>query len=154
MDAHIACRCGVGEYVCKCVNSLLWRQAVIKFLLPLAVLLCRPPGCRQVKGKRRFSCHSHRRSQTGTHTHALTGPALDASLGAGHGEDGEAVVVLGASGLDGANVAVAAGAEHTRKIQGLHGLRLHLPEHGLTHCLELTVQCVSQLEERNEGARV
>lgn len=46
----------------------------------------------------------------------LTGPRLDASLGARHGEDGEAVVILGAAGLDGADVAVAAGTEHTRKI--------------------------------------
>lgn len=83
----------------------------------------------------------------------LTGPALDASLGARHGEDGEAVVVLGAAGLDGADVAVAASAEHTWEIQGLHGLRLHLPEHGLTHRLKLTVQRVSQLKDDGEGER-
>lgn len=84
----------------------------------------------------------------------LTGPALDASLGARHGEDGEAVVVLGAAGLDGTHVAVAAGAEHAGEIQGLDGLRLHLPEHGLTHRLELTVQRVSQLKEERHTAVV
>lgn len=83
----------------------------------------------------------------------LTGPALDASLGARHGEDREAVVVLGAAGLDGADVAVAASAEHAWKIQGLDGLRLHLPEHGLTHRLKLTVQRVSQLKDGREGDR-
>lgn len=69
----------------------------------------------------------------------LTSPALDASLGARHGEDGETVVILGTSGLDGANVAVAASAEHSWKIQRLDSLRLHLPEHGPTHGFELTV---------------
>ena len=89
--------------------------------------------------------------QTPTQTpQTLTGPAFDASLGARHGEDGEAVVVLGAAGLDGADVAVAAGAEHTWKIQSLHGLGLHLPEHGLTHRLELTVQRVPQLEDKRD----
>lgn len=75
----------------------------------------------------------------------LTGPALDAPLGAGHGEDGEAVVVLGAARLDGAHVAVAAGPEHAGEIQGLDGLRLHLAEHGFAHRLKLMVQRVSQL---------
>lgn len=89
-----------------------------------------------------------------TLSRALTGPALDASLGAGHGEDGEAVVVLGASSLDGANVAVAASPEHAGKIQGLHGLGLHLPEHGLAHGLELTVQRISQLEDERTGEAV
>lgn len=83
-------------------------------------------------------------------THALTSPALDAPLGSGHGEDGEAVVVLGAAGLDGADVAVAAGPEHAWKIQRLHGLGLHLPKHGLTHGLKLAVQCVSQLEDEKK----
>lgn len=99
------------------------------------------------------------REKTNTHpsgvtqharTHTLTSPALDAPLGPGHGEDGEAVVVLGAAGLDGADVAVAAGPEHAWKIQRLHGLGLHLPEHGLTHGLKLAVQCVSQLEDEKK----
>lgn len=85
--------------------------------------------------------------------HTLTSPALDASLGARHGEDREAVVVLGAASLDGADVAVAAGAKHTWKIQGLDSLRLHLTEHGLTHRLKLTVQRVSQLKDEREGER-
>lgn len=83
----------------------------------------------------------------------LTGAALDASLGAGHGEDREAVVVLGAAGLDGADVAVAASAEHTRKVQSLDSLRLHLSKHGLTHRLELPVQRVSQLKDVRERER-
>lgn len=83
-----------------------------------------------------------------TNTRArLTGPALDAPLGAGHGEDGEAVVVLGAASLDGAHVAVAASPEHSGKIQRLHGLGLHLPEHGLTHRLKLAVQGFAELSD-------
>lgn len=69
-----------------------------------------------------------------------TGSALDASLGAGHGEDGQAVIILGAAGLYGADVAVAAGAEHARQVQSLHGLGLHLPKHGLAHCFKLPIQ--------------
>lgn len=103
------------------------------------------------------------REKTNTHpsgvtqharTHTLTSPALDAPLGPGHGEDGEAVVVLGAAGLDGTDVAVAAGPEHAWKIQRLHGLGLHLPEHGLAHGLKLAVQCVSQLEDGEKKERV
>lgn len=84
-----------------------------------------------------------------THFHPLTGPALDASLGARHGEDGEAVIVLGAASLYGADVAVTAGAKHTWKIQGLDSFRLHLPKHGLTHCLKLTIQRISKLSGDN-----
>lgn len=84
-----------------------------------------------------------------TQAKTLTSPTLDASLGPRHGEDGEAVIVLGTAGLDGTDVAVAASAEHTWKIQGLHSLRLHLSKHGLTHCLKLTVYCVSQLQRRD-----
>lgn len=79
--------------------------------------------------------------------HTLTGPAFDASLGSRHGEDGEAVIILRAACLDGTYVAVAASSEHAGQIQGLDSLRLHLPEHGLTHGLKLTVECISQLRD-------
>lgn len=82
-----------------------------------------------------------------TRRYTLTGTAFDAPLGSRHGEDREAVVILGAARLDGAYVAVAASSEHARQIQRLDGLRFHLPEHGLAHGLELTVECISQLHD-------
>ena len=157
MDAFIECCFAVGACeVCAwglCVRVFCrgkQTQAVTKSPLPLAVPLCLPPGCHHIKRQP----HISQRHSAGEPHRTLTGPALDASLGARHGEDGEAVVVLGAAGLDGTHVAVAAGAEHAGKIQGLDGLRLHLPEHGLTHWLELTVQRVSQLKEERHTAVV
>lgn len=134
-------------------------QAVIKFLLPLAVPLYLPAGCHHIQDNHTSfytvtPTPQYLLVHQTTHSHTLTGPTLDAPLGAGHGEDREAVVVLGTAGLDGADVAVASSAEHTWKVQSLDGLRLHLAEHGLTHRLKLTVQRVSQLKDDREGERV
>lgn len=81
----------------------------------------------------------------------LTGAGLQDAAGDGrprggrHGEEREAVVVLGAARLDGPQVAVAPHAEAAGQIQRLHRLRLHLAENGLAHGLELVVELVVDL---------
>lgn len=81
----------------------------------------------------------------------LTGAGLQDAAGDGrprggrHGEEREAVVVLGAARLDGPQVAVAPHAEAAGQIQRLHCLRLHLAENGLAHGLELVVELVVDL---------
>lgn len=49
---------------------------------------------------------------------------------------------------------MAAGSEHAGKVQGLDGLGLDLPEHGVAHGLELTVQRVPQLKDERETSAV
>lgn len=71
-----------------------------------------------------------------------------------HGEEGEAVIILGASRLYGPQVAMAAHAEATGQVQGLHSLRLHLPKNRLAHSLKLVVQLIINLERGKESGPV
>lgn len=86
-----------------------------------------------------------------THTYlhfyktTLTCSTLDAPLRAGHGEDGQAVIILGAACLDGTHIAMAACTKAAGQIQGLHGLRLCLSKYALTHWLELAIKRVPYL---------
>lgn len=57
--------------------------------------------------------------------------------GGAHG--GDAVIVLGVTGLDGSQVTVTAGSEAAGQVQSLHGLRFHLAEHRLAHRFKLAI---------------
>lgn len=72
---------------------------------------------------------------------ALDGPDGGGGARRGGRPQGHALVVLGASLLDGAHVAVAPHAEAAGhwQVQGLHRLRLQFAEHRLAHRLELPV---------------
>lgn len=163
MDAHIVSSCAMCEWERGFVDVYVYMCKLdLKFYDTSCHKIFSPTCCRTVSPTYDRIKDNHIQTQTHinppnttllvdwtTHVHPLTGPGLDASLGARHGEDGEAVIVLGAAGLYGADVAVTAGAKHTWKIQGLDSLRLHLPKHGLTHCLKLTIQRISQLSGEN-----
>lgn len=65
----------------------------------------------------------------------------------------QAVVILGITSLNSAEVTVASSAERTRQVQGLHGLGFYFTKNGLTNWLKLAIDLsLTHLRDKNRNS--